>query len=139
MPTQPNTHLLVLEGSTREENKKLPILLKTGLEEPVYCNFLSEQQEGITCSVGVATLVMQSGEGGVGSGEGGVKSSEVVTFGREQCSSSGFVRPVHQEVPKLNEVPLDIICTGKCTMAVTPTAMSTHTHCTHAHCTLLLY
>lgn len=105
----------------------------------MYCNFLSEQQEGITCSVGVATLVMQSGEGGVGSGEGGVKSSEVVTFGREQCSSSGFVRPVHQEVPKLNEVPLDIICTGKCTMAVTPTAMSTHTHCTHAHCTLLLY
>lgn len=139
MPTQPNTHLLVLEGSTREENKKLPILLKTGLEEPVYCNFLSEQQEGITCSMGVATLVMQSGEGGVGSGEGGVKSSEVVTFGREQCSSSGFVRPVHQEVPKLNEVPLDIICTGKCTMALTPTAMSTHTHCTHAHCTLLLY
>ena len=56
MPAQPNTHLLVLEGSTREENKKLPILLKTGLEEPVYCNFLSEQQEGITCSVGVTTL-----------------------------------------------------------------------------------
>ena len=80
---------------------------------------------------------MQSGEGGVGSGEGGVKSSEVVTFGREQCSSSGFVRPVHQEVPKLNEVPLDIICTGKCTMALTPTAMSTHTHIAHmriAHC-----
>ena len=71
MPTQLNTHLLVLAGSIREVNKKIPILLKTGLEKSVYCNFLSEQQEGITCSMGVTTLVMQSGEGGVRSDEGG--------------------------------------------------------------------
>ena len=59
--------------------------------------------------------------------EGGVS-----TFGRKECSSSGFVGPVNQEVPKLNEVPLDVICAGRWYNGLHNTRLHTHTH-THTH------